>query len=214
MSPDSFNAYIGTGTGVKQLAFANGVTSATFSTATPAGNSRTVDAEPVLNFAGSAAITPAGTSIAGVRGNITIANGTTVTQGYMYGVQGKLTLKGTINVTLGEASAGLVGQLDMSAATAITSVGDSLSMCWLDAGSASAVALTLVSALTITNSIAGKPLKAIINVPLADAQFFLVSQDSADSPWSADPAASGKTFQNKGLKVSCNGSTYWIPLYA
>ena len=25
MSPDSFDAYIGTGTGVKQLAFANGV---------------------------------------------------------------------------------------------------------------------------------------------------------------------------------------------
>ncbi len=181
------------------------------SSATPASN-RTMDSEPSLTAA-SVAVVGDG-SIAAARGNLTISSSTTVTAGYLYGVQGKLTLQGTINVTTGEASAGLVGQLDCSAATAITSVGDSLSMCWLDAGAASAVALTKVSALTITNSIASKPLNAIINIPLADAQFFLVSQDSADSRWSADPGASGKTFQNVGLKVKCNGTTYWLPLYA
>ena len=159
--------------------------------------------------AGSIAVTGA---IVPLRGHLVVAAAKTVTAGYLYGTQGKITVKGTLNHPSSEYSAGLVGQLDLSAAVALTA--GSLSMAWLDAGAASAVALTSVSGLTITNTIANKPLAAVINVPLADAAFFLVTQDSGDSPWSADPAANGKTFQNVGLKVKCNAATYWIPLYA
>jgi hypothetical protein len=151
-------------------------------------------------------------AIVPLRGSLVVAAGATVTAGYLYGTQGKITVKGTLNHPSSEYSAALVGQLDLSAAVALTS--GVLSMAWLDAGAASAVSLASVSALTITNSIALKPLAAIFNIPLADASFFLISQDSGDSRWSADPAASGKTFQNVGLKVKCNTATYWIPLYA
>jgi hypothetical protein len=152
---------------------------------------------------GSIAVTGA---IIPVRGHLVVAAGKTVTAGYLYGTQGKITVKGTLNHSASEYSAGLVGQLDLSAAVALTS--GTLSMLWLDAGAASAVALSSVSGIVITNTIALKPMHAILNVPLADATYFADLNDTADSPWIVAGAVGGS--QDKKLKIKLNGTNYFI----
>ncbi len=201
-APTLVTPVIGVATGTS-LALTNVISSAT-----PATN-RTVDSEPSLTAA-SVAVPPGG-SIAAVRGNLTVNAGTTVTAGYLYGVQGKLTFKGTLNESLGEYNAALVGQLDFSAVTAITAV-NGLSMLWLDAGaSATAGSLAKVNAINITNSIASNPLHAIIGVPEADAVYFLDANDTADSHWIVTAAVGGS--QTTKIKVHLNGTDYFIPCY-
>jgi hypothetical protein len=174
------------------------------------GVTRILDAEPVFGFAGSQSM-PAGASFAAVRGNMTVGVGTTLTAGFLYGVQGKLTLKGTINEALGEYNAALVGQLDFSAATAVTAV-NGLGMCWLDAGaSATAGSLAKVSGLIITNTVATNPLHAVIAVPLADAVYFADLNDTADSHWIVGTTA---TTAAGCIKLLVNGATRYLQLYS
>jgi hypothetical protein len=72
---------------------------------------RAVDVEPVI----TSTVTSISGSVAGVRGNITQnASGTLGAQSFLYGVQGKLTLKGTLVQGSGFA-AGVFGQVDTSA---------------------------------------------------------------------------------------------------
>jgi len=52
---------------------------------------RNIDSEVLLNFSGSTAITG---SVAAIRGNTAIASGTTISSGFVYGTQGKLTIQG------------------------------------------------------------------------------------------------------------------------
>jgi len=72
---------------------------------------RAIDAEPVI----TSAVTSVSGSVAAVRGNITQnASGTLGAQSFLYSVQGKLTLKGTLVQGSGFA-AGVFGQVDTSA---------------------------------------------------------------------------------------------------
>jgi len=153
---------------------------------------------------GSIAITGA---VVPVRGHLQVAAAKTVTAGYLYGVQGKITVKGTLNHPSSEYSAALVGQLDLSSAVALTA--GTLSMLWLDAGAASAVALSEVSAIVVTNTIATKPMHAILNVTLADAAYFADLNDTPDSPWIIG-TAKGSGW-DKSIKIKLNGTDYYIP---
>jgi hypothetical protein len=80
---------------------------------------RLVDSEPTLGYAGSTAITG---SVAAVRGNATLGASTTISSGFVYGEQGKLTLKGTLANGSG-FNAGLFGQVDTSASTFVHTSG-------------------------------------------------------------------------------------------
>jgi hypothetical protein len=200
-TPDTFDTFVGTGSGVKQLAYANGATNATISSATPASQ-RVVDAEPVLT-ASSIAING---SIAAVRGNATIASGKTLASGYLYGVQGKITVNGTLATA--NYSAGLVGQLDLSAASSITG---NLQALWLDAGATSgAASLATTKMLSITNTTT-KLVNSLIYA-VADASYFLNLSDLAfgGKHFIVTGAVGGS--QDKKLKCNIDGTDYFIPL--
>src|ERR1019366_4034329 len=69
-----------TGTWTQRLTIVGGTILSTASVAT----TRVLDSETVLGYAGSTAITG---SVVSVRGNTTIATGTTITSGFIYGAQ-------------------------------------------------------------------------------------------------------------------------------
>ena len=88
-------------------------------TATISASYRQLDAELTLGYQGSLAFSN-NASIAAVRGAVTIKAGTTISgAAYLYGVQGKLIVKG-IHASSAEVSCGILGQLDLSAAQGLT----------------------------------------------------------------------------------------------
>jgi len=208
MSPDSLNAYIGTGTGVKQLAFANGATSSVLSAASPA-TTRVIDGEASLT---ATTVAAGSSSIVGVRGAVTLATGSTLTSGYLYGVQGKLIVQGTLNVSGGSYQAALFGQLDFSAAT--ISAAPNTAILWLDAGS-SAATLSGVDAVDITNS-TGKVLAAIFHV-IADANYLFNLDDAGFSQMNyfVQSAVGGTQTAKLKIQITPPGgslTTFYIPL--
>jgi predicted nucleic-acid-binding Zn-ribbon protein len=168
---DATGAWNGTGSG------GGAIFSPTISSATPA-TQRVVDAEPTIT-ATSAAISG---SVVGVRGNATIATGTTVTSGFIYGVQGKLTVKGTY--TDANFSAGLLGQLDLSAATAIST--GRIAAIWADAGATfSAGAITgeaIVDLMLLTNTAPGTAINSVFHVE-ANATYLIDASNVSYAPF-------------------------------
>jgi hypothetical protein len=153
----------------------------------------------------------AGTGTAGVDPSRTTA--TTITGGYLYGVQGKIIVRGTLATTSGEYSAALQGQLDLSAAVGVTSP---LSALWLDMGATASAAIiaaaTHVNVVNITNT-TNALVHAIFGVT-ANAAFFM---DLGDLAFGGQNWAVAKTAGANGamaLKVFVNGSTWYIPLSA
>lgn len=165
---------------------------------------RPINSEPTLNFQGSTAITG---SVVAVRGNTTIASGNTVTSGFVYGTQGKVTIVGT-NSTANYV-AGVVGQIDISLATAVGT--GPLAAIWGDFGATSAAGITTdtgADILKLTNTTACAINSAVyVN---AKASFFadLVEVASAGT-WIVSGAVGGS--QNLKLKIKLNGVTYYIP---
>ena len=123
-----------------------------FGAAAQQGNIRAIDVEELFNFAGSTSVT-AGQSVVGVRGCISVAAPTTILAGFLYGVQGKVVIQGTVNVGSNFVT-GLFGQLDTSAAGAVVTSGY-VSALHLDMGATSIIASSaFINALTITNTTA------------------------------------------------------------
>jgi hypothetical protein len=172
---------------------------------------RFLDSEPDLT---GVTINVDGTgSVAAVRGNATVDTGSTLQTGYLYGVQGKLTIKGTIDTTHSEYQAALAGQLDVSAAAAAFTAGN-LAILWLDTGDNTGAAFSLnsVDAIKITNTGAGA--NSVLNSILQlDAQAnFLIDAPGYASTYMKSGASGGSNSQN--LKVRIGGTTYYIQLYA
>ena len=126
-------------------------------------NVNLVESDPEIAYAGNVT-----NSIGGVRGQITIDASSVITSGWLEAVAGRFVLKGTLNNTHSEYCAALLGQLDVSAATALTS--GALSMLWLDAGGSSvnSTILNAVQGITITNS-TGSALQAVLWIDAAAA---------------------------------------------
>jgi hypothetical protein len=166
---------------------------------------RVVDGELTL----SATTTAVSGSVVGVRGNTIIASGSTVTAGYLYGAQGKLTIKGTLNTTNGEYAAGLVAQLDLSAATSLTG---SLQALWVDMGATAVAGATVCNAVSITNT-TSKVIHSVLNV-VADATYFADITDLSygGAHFFVSGASGGSNSAN--LLVKVNGTAYKIQLYA
>ena len=155
----------------------------------------------------------AGTGTAGVDPSRTTA--TTITGGFLYGVQGKLIVRGTLATTNGEYSAAVQGQLDLSAAVAVTSP---LQALWLDMGATASSAIiaapTNINAATILNTTA-----AVINSPLlviANATYLFDVTDLAagGQHFYQHTGAGLGTIGTDYLVVHVNGAVRHIPLYA
>jgi len=160
-TPTLITPVIGAATGTS-LALSNPISSAT-----PATN-RTVDAEPSLT---AASVAPSG-SIVGVRGNVTISATTTLTAGYVYGAQGKVTLQGVVNSSTQPVPAcGIIGQLDLSSVSAVTTTGYVVPG-WFDCGATMGASVTPgnVDILMLTNTTT-KLIHAALHV-VADASYF------------------------------------------
>ena len=158
-------------------------------------------------YTGSAA----GTGTSGVDPSRTTA--TTITGGYLYGVQGKIIVRGTLATTNGEYSGALQGQLDLSAAVGVTST---LAMLWLDAGATASAAIisapTHISAIVVTNT-TNALLDSVFTV-IANANYFMDLTDVAFGGvnWAVNKTAGANAA--KSLKINVGGTTYYIPLSA
>ena len=167
---------------------------------------RNVDSEVEI----TAATTSINGSLAGVRGNVTHdAAGTLGSGSFVYGVQGKVTEKGTLNTGSGFV-AGVFAQLDMSAMTAMTS--GYFSGLHVDMGATSTiVSSSSINAITVTNTtncIMNAAMKVIVNAAylfdLSDVAFggahFLVDTTAT--------TAAGC------IKVLAGGSVRYLQLYS
>jgi len=169
-------------------------------------NPRVVDAEPTLP-ANALAITG---SASAIRGNLTLPASGSVSSGFLYGTQGKLTIKGTLATS--NFSAGLVGQLDLSSAT-LTASGP-ISAIWGDMGatmSASAIAdASNLNILQLTNTAPGATINSAIFVE-ALATYLLDISNASYSPFftlTAPGTAYGR------IAINTTGGTKYIGVYS
>ena len=168
-------------------------------------------------------------SVAAVRGAITIGGlytspnpsspsfpskttATTITAGFLYGVQGKVNLAGIIN-NASDFTAGLFGQLDTSAATAVVTSGY-VSALHLDMGATSSLSSgseAFVNAETITNTCATLKMNSVLKI-IANANYlFDLAESNLTGNWIV--GTTGSTAAGT-LKVLVNGAVRYIQLYS
>ena len=162
-------------------------------------------------------------NLVGVRGAMTVPSGTTVNNynDYLYGVQGKLIVGGTLTAS---NSYGVVGQWDISAATLAAS-GNSMAVIWGDAGATSSssansnLAGNDSSMLRLTNTTSAKT--ASIVESIADSALFAVlGINGGGLPTYVATAGTGGTscgvstgaVASKVIHITVNSVDYWIPL--
>ena len=167
---------------------------------------RNIDSEVSLSFQGSTTING---SVAAIRGNVTVAAGNTIAgASYLYGVQGKLTVKGT-QASSAEVSAGLVGQLDLSAAAGLTGPTAAI---WADCGAtAGTVTGADIDAVVVYNTTAAK-INAALRIDTNSNYLFDLSDEGGGhgaGNWIIATAKSSGW--DKSLKINLNGTVYYIP---
>jgi hypothetical protein len=170
---------------------------------------RLTDSELTLGYQGSTTVSG---SVAALRGNITIAHGTTIAgASYVYGTQGKLTIAGTHSGSA-EVSAGLVGQLDLSAAQGATAP---LAAIWADCGATMSSAMG-ASAANIDGAVVynttGTKINAALRIDTNSAYFLDLSDEGGGHGAGNWIIATAKgSGWNKSLKIKLDGTDYYIP---
>jgi len=185
-----------------------------------------VDGQPT-----SANQNTASSSIAAVRGCVTVGGTytspavtssfpsktttTTITAGYLYGVQGKLVFQGTLNTTNGEYQAAVLAQLDTSAATATYTAG-TITALWVDAGASSHLTSGQFDMIDVTNS-TGVNARGVLNFFGSASDLFILNTSNAASGSFLRPTTTVST-QVGSMAISYwNGSamvTGYIPIYS
>jgi hypothetical protein len=158
-----------------------------------------------LAYAGNTAVTG---SVASLRGNTTIAAATTLSSGFAYGTQGKVSIAGAL--TTPNYVAALLGQLDTSAAGSLGTT--PLSAIWGDMGASSTAATaTGADILKLTNT-TNTAINSAIYVN-ANATFFA---DITDIGYGGVHFVVGTTASTAAgcLKVKVGGATRYIQLYS
>lgn len=170
---------------------------------------RILDAELTLGYQGSTTLSA---SVAAIRGNTTIAAGTTIAgASYVYGTQGKLTIQGTHSGSA-EVSAGLVGQLDLSAAVGATAP---IAALWADCGATMSSAVVAspgnIDAVVVYNTTAAK-INAALRID-TNSTYLLDLSDEGGGHGAGNwiiGTAKGSAW-DKSLKIKLNGTPYYIP---
>ncbi len=173
------------------------------------GTLRLIDSELTLGFQGSTTVSG---SVASLRGNTTIAAGTTIAgASYVYGAQGKLTIQGTHSGTA-DCSAGILGQLDLSAAQGASAP---IAAIWADCGAtmSSAIGATApnISAIVVYNTTATK-IQAALRIDTNSTFLFdLTDEGGGHGAGNWIIATAKTTGWDKSLKINLNGTPYYIP---
>ena|ERR1017187_2991454 len=160
-----------------------------------------------LNYAGSISVAGAGLLVA-LRGDSVVANGTTFASGFLYGAEGKVYVQGTLSTA--NYVAGLVGQVDTSAAQALGTT--PLAAIWGDMGATStAVTATGADILKLTNTT-----NTIINSAIMVAANATYLIDISDLAYGGAHFVVGTTASTAAgcLKVHVNGNVRYLQLYS
>jgi hypothetical protein len=169
---------------------------------------RVIDSEPSITHTGATTITG---SVAAVRGNITQSAVNILSSGFEYGVQGKLTLAGTLANGSG-FNAGLFGQIDTSAATFVHTSGY-LAPIMGDFGATSIMAsdanANMVTLLNTTNCLIHSAIQFIGNASYA---FDLQDLAFGGKHFITTGASGGSN--TKCLVVLIDGTPMKVQLYA
>lgn len=195
------------GVTTQQIADLAGSVVQTLTTTNPS-TTRAVYGKVALTYAGNVTIASGSGYVAGTRGEINVAAGTTAKDGFYYGSQGKIIVAGTINQTSATRVAGVIGQLDLSAATVTAG---QVSAGWFDMGatgpSGGFDAETNVVRATNTTS---QSVNAIL-YGYGKASYGMDLSDNSSS-WLSTTGTAGTTAAKGWIKVNINGSTRYIPL--
>ena len=178
-------------------------------TATLAASLRMLDVELTLGYQGSMSL-GARYNEASVRGNTTIKSGTTVTTGFVYGTQGKVTIKGSL--TSANWSAGILGQIDLSAGHH-TGTGW-LSAIWGDMGATSLDASDVNAVVSLLTNTTADEILAGIHIDTNSTYGMSFTDEGGGhgaGKWIKAAAVGGS--QTTKLKVFVNGAAMYIPLY-
>ena len=165
---------------------------------------RLVQSEVGLGIQGSVSVSG---SLVAVRGNTTIAAGTTVTgASYLYGVQGKLTIKG-IHSGSAEVSCGVLGQLDLSVAQGVTAP---VACIWADCGASKGTATGAnIDGIAIYNTIAGLTINSAIRIYAYSTYLFDLTD--AGNNWVVGTTAATAA---GALKIKLGGATRYLQIYS
>jgi hypothetical protein len=163
-----------------------------------------------------------GYGAAGVRGLVNVT-GTAAGQAYFYGTQGKFTPSATAVLAGGSWYSGLMGQMDLTAASTYTSVG-CISALWLDAGAsagtaAKAAAPTMIDMAYITNTAVGFAPHSVIKAVAYATNFLSIANgDGAVGGWvtsgGTDCTASGSTDPSYTIKIDVAGTPAYIRVWS
>lgn len=181
---------------------------ASFATA----NFRAMRQEVTVNYAGS--VTTGNNNVTAIRGNANLGASATLTAGYLYGSQGKLTVAGTLNGTAWVS--GLMGQTDISAGT--LTAGSHLTPIWSDAGATGpAVTCSFCSSLVLTNTTSTTFGSLIYGYTKASYVFDFTGNGTAfalstSGTSAGNCAQTGGIVAAKAMPVKIDGTDYWIPL--
>jgi hypothetical protein len=163
-------------------------------------------------------------NLVGVRGEFNLPSGATVNNynDYLYGVQGKDVLPGTVDAA---NICGLCGQWDISATT-FASSGTSISVAWLDAGATSSssansnLATNDSSILRMTNTTSAAT-ASIVEIVAQATDFMQISTNGgtpnffvAGGTGNNSCAKTGGAICSKALLITVGGTNYWIPLFS
>ena len=167
---------------------------------------RLFDSELTLGYQGTTTVN--GSAVA-IRGNLTVLAGTTIAgASYLYGVQGKLTIKGH-QTSSAEVSCGLLGQLDLSAAQALTGPTAAI---WADCGAtAGTVTGADIDAVVVYNTTSAK-INSALRID-TNSTYFMDLSDEGGGHGSGNwiiATAKGSGW-DRSLKINLNGTTYYIP---
>lgn len=165
---------------------------------------RLVQSEVGLGYQGSVSVSG---SLVAVRGNLTIKAGTTVTgASYLYGTQGKLTIQGH-HTGSAEVSCGLQGQLDLSAAQAVTAP---IAAIWADCGASVGTATGAnIDGVVIYNTIAGLTINSAIRIYAYSTYLFDLTD--AGNNWVVGTTAATAA---GALKFKLGGATRYLQIFS
>jgi hypothetical protein len=204
LEPADYNAMLD----AIDLALPSGSAGVTFSTTNPATFNE-VWGKVKLNFPGNVTIGSGGTeSISGVRGEIDGAAGTTLKDGFYFGVVGRFILGGaTLNQTSAARFAAVFGKVDASSGTMTAG---QLSAGWFDMGASAAGAFAPETNIVRATNTTAQAVNAII-YGYGKATYALDLSDNGGG-WAVTTVTIPSN-NGGGLKILVNGVVRYIPLY-
>jgi len=189
-----------------------------FGEAAQPGNIHTVDVEQIFAFAGSTTVAangngPGTTTIAAVRGAVTIAAANTFAGGFLYPVHGKISVQGTLNSA--NFLGAVCGQLDLSSAVAFGASAVNLAAIVGDMGATfSAGAITSASQLQImllTATAPGATIGSVIHAEASATYLLDISNATYPSGWASTGTVGAQTGR---IKIKTPAGDAYIAVYA